>query len=171
MIRAPQVRLVGADGEQIGVMDVRQAMEEAEKVGLDLVEIAPNAKPPVCRTMDYGKYKYQMSKKAHESKKKQTVIHVKEVKFRVKTEEHDFQVKLRNIRKFLSGGDRVKVSLMFRGREVTHPELGRNKLQRVSEEVKDLGTVEQYPKREGRNMTMLISPLQQKQTLRERKDA
>jgi translation initiation factor IF-3 len=162
MIRVPQVRLVAADGTQVGVMDSKQALSEAEKAGLDLVEIAPNAKPPVCRIMDYGKYKYLMSKKAHESKKKQTIIHVKEVKLRVKTEEHDFQFKLRNAKRFLSAGDKVKVSIMFRGREITHTELGREMLRRVEEELREVGTVEQHPKLEGRNMTTIIAPIQHK---------
>jgi translation initiation factor IF-3 len=159
MIRVPQVRLVAEDGAQVGVMDTKDALVEAEKAGLDLVEVAPGAKPPVCRIMDYGKYKYLMSKKAHESKKKQTIIHVKEVKLRVKTDEHDFQFKVRNAKKFLSHGDKVKVTLMFRGREITHPELGREKLGRIEEELKELGAVEQRPKLEGRNMTMVIAPI------------
>jgi translation initiation factor IF-3 len=135
MIRVPQVRLVAADGKQLGLVDTKEALREAEKAGLDLVEVAPNAKPPVCRIMDYGKYKYLMSKKAHESKKKQTVIHVKEVKFRVKTEEHDFQVK---------------------------KELGLGKLKRVEEALREVGTIEQHPKLEGRNMTMVIAPIHHK---------
>jgi translation initiation factor IF-3 len=162
MIRVPQVRLVGPDGAQLGIMDSKDALMEAEKAGLDLVEVAASAKPPVCRIMDYGKYKYLMSKKAHESKKKQTIIHVKEVKFRVKTEEHDFQVKVRNAKRFLGSGDKVKVSLMFRGREITHKELGLGMLKRVEEELNEIGTVEQRPKLEGRNMTMLVAPIQHK---------
>lgn len=159
MIRASQVRLVGVDGEQIGIMGPEEALDKAMDEGFDLVEISPNAKPPVCRIMDYGKYKYLMSKKAHESRKKQTVIHVKEVKLRIKTDEHDYQFKVRNVRRFLGQGDKVKVSLIFRGREITHPDLGINKLNRVAEEIKDLGTVEQMPKREGRQLNMIISPL------------
>jgi translation initiation factor IF-3 len=162
MIRVPQVRLIAADGEQLGIMDSKEALKEAQKAGLDLVEVAQNAKPPVCRVMDYGKYKYLMSKKAHESKKKQTVIHVKEVKFRVKTEEHDFQVKVRNAKRFLSSGDKVKASIMFRGREITHKELGLGKLKRVEEALREVGTIEQSPKLEGRNMTMVIAPIHHK---------
>ncbi len=162
MIRGPEVRLVAEDGAQAGVMNTQDALSKAEEAGLDLVEVAPDAKPPVCRIMDYGKYKYLMSKKAHESKKKQTIIHVKEVKLRVKTDEHDLQFKVRNAKKFLSHGDKVKVTLMFRGREITHPELGRSKLVRVGEALKEVGTVEQRPKLEGRNMTMLLSPIQPK---------
>ncbi len=159
MIRVPQVRLVGADGSQVGIVDSKDALIEAEKAGLDLVEISPNAKPPVCRIMDYGKHKYTLSKKAHESRKKQTVIHVKEVKFRVKTEEHDFQVKARNARRFLEAGDKVKASIMFRGREITHKELGAAMLDRVEKTLVDVGVVEQRPKLEGRNMIMIIASL------------
>ena len=137
-------------------------MAEAEKNGLDLVEVSPNAKPPVCRIMDYGKYKYLMSKKAHEAKKKQTVIHVKEVKLRVKTEEHDFQFKLRNARRFLNQGDKVKVALFFRGREITHKDLGMKMLKRMVEEVKDIAAIEQHPKMEGRSMMLVMAPLQPK---------
>ena len=140
MIRVPQVRVVDADGEQLGVMETADAIVVAEDKGLDLVEVAATAKPPVCRIMDYGKYKYQMSKKARDAKKKQTVILVKEMKFRVKTDEHDFQFKVRNIKRFLDDGNKVKVILMFRGREITHTELGREKLIRVGEELKDVAT-------------------------------
>ena len=159
MIRVPQVRLLGADGAQLGVMDCKDALEEAEKAGLDLVEVSPTAKPPVCRIMDYGKFKYLQSKKAHETKKKQTIIHVKEVKLRVKIEEHDFQVKLRNAKRFLSHGDKVKFTIMFRGREITHKELGLAILKRVEKEIEELGAIEQHPKLEGRNMIMVTSPI------------
>jgi len=162
MIRVPEVRVVSADGQQLGVMATTVALDMAGESGLDLVEVAPQAKPPVCRLMDYGKYKYETSKKARDAKKRQTVIHVKEVKFRVKTEEHDFQFKLRNIRKFLTSGDKVKVYVMFRGREITHTEFGSDKLTRVSEELKDIATVENRPKLEGRAMTMLLAPAHQK---------
>ena len=162
MIRVPQVRLLGVDGEQLGVVDCKDALEEAEKVGLDLVEVSPTAKPPVCRIMDYGKFKYLQSKKAHETKKKQTIIHVKEVKLRIKIEEHDFQVKLRNAKRFLGQGDKVKFTIMFRGREITHKELGLAILKRVEKEIEEIGVIEQHPKLEGRNMIMVTSPLQQK---------
>jgi translation initiation factor IF-3 len=162
MIRAVEVRLVAEDGEQLGVKGLQDALEVAADAGLDLVEVAPTAKPPVCRLMDYGKYKYLMSKKATEAKKKQTVIHVKEIKLRSKTEEHDLQFKLRNIIKFLKGGDKVKVTMVFRGREITHTELGLDRLKRIMEEVKEFGTVEQQPKLEGRSMTMVVAPLAQK---------
>ncbi len=150
-------------GEQLGVMPTTEALSAAEEVGLDLVEVSATATPPVCRIMDYGKFKYQQSKKARETKKKQTTILVKEMKFRVKTEEHDFQFKVRNIRKFIKEGNKVKVLLMFRGREITHTNLGREKLNRVAEELKEDASVENLPKLEGRNMTMLLTPLQLKQ--------
>ncbi len=143
-------------------MPIADALSVSEEAGLDLVEVSANAAPPVCRIMDYGKFKYQQSKKAREAKKKQTVILVKEMKFRVKTEEHDFQFKVRNIRKFINEGNKVKVFIMFRGREITHTELGRNKLTRVAEELKEEATLESPPKLEGRNMTMLLTPIQQK---------
>ncbi|MBI5467853.1 MAG: translation initiation factor IF-3, partial [Deltaproteobacteria bacterium] len=129
---------------------------------LDLVEVAATANPPVCRIMDYGKYKYQLSKKAKDAKKKQTVVLVKEMKMRGKTEEHDFQFKLRNIRKFLADGNKVKVTIIFRGREITHTELGMGMLKRVAEELKDAAVIESNPRLEGRNMSMLIAPAQQK---------
>lgn len=135
-----------------------EALARADGEGLDLVEVAPDSKPPVCRIMDYGKYKYQQSKKLHESKKKATIILIKEVKIRPKTEEHDYQFKLRNIRKFLEQKNKTKVSLMFRGREIAHANLARGLLDRIVEDVSDIGVVEQMPKMEGRNMTMLIGP-------------
>jgi translation initiation factor IF-3 len=163
MIRASEVRLVAEDGEQLGIQVLKDALEVAAEAGLDLVEVAPTAKPPVCRLMDYGKYKYLMSKKASEAKKKQTVIHVKEIKLRSKTEEHDLQFKLKNIIKFLTAGDKVKVTMVFRGREITHTNLGLDRLKRIMEEVKEVGTVEQTPKLEGRSMTMVIAPLAKKE--------
>lgn len=162
MIRVPQVRVVDAEGNQLGVMATKDALSAAEAVGLDLVEVAATAAPPVCRIMDYGKYKYQMSKKSKDAKKKQTLIQVKEMKLRGKTEEHDFQFKVRNIRRFLGEGDKVKVTIIFRGREITHTQLGMGMLKRVAEELKDVATIEAQPKLEGRNMSMMIAPLQQK---------
>lgn len=161
-IRASQVRLIDAEGKQLGVIAIQEALKTADDAGLDIVEVSPEADPPVCRLMDYGKYKYQMSKKAHEAKKKQTVVHVKEVKMRTKTEEHDFQFKVRNIRRFLAGGDKVKVGIFFRGREITHARLGEDMLNRVAEVVKDIGVIEQRPRLEGRNMTMLLGPVTSK---------
>ncbi|MBW7956973.1 MAG: translation initiation factor IF-3 [Deltaproteobacteria bacterium] len=162
MIRVPQVRVIDAEGNQLGVMATRDALAAAESVGLDLVEVAPTAVPPVCRIMDYGKFKYQTSKKAKEAKKKQTVISIKEMKLRGKTGEHDFQFKLRNIKRFLSEGDKVKVTIIFRGREITHTELGMGMLKRVAEEVKDLAVIESSPRLEGRNMSMILAPAPQK---------
>lgn len=163
MIRAPQVRVIDAEGNQLGLMSAREAVMKAEEVGLDLVEIAATAVPPVCRIMDYGKYKYQLSKKTRDAKKKQTVIHLKEIKLRGKTEEHDFQFKLRNIKKFLGDGDKVKITIIFKGREITHTELGRNMLKRVAEEIKDVALIEHQAKLEGRNMIMVVAPSAQKQ--------
>jgi translation initiation factor IF-3 len=158
MIKAPEVRLIDQEGNQAGVMPSAEALALAQEAGLDLVEVASEADPPVCRIMDFGRYKYQQSKKAQESKKKSTVIQIKEVKLRPKTAEHDYQFKLRNIRKFLSQKNKTKVSLMFRGREIAHANLARGMLDRIVEDVADLGTVEQYPKLEGRNMTMVLAP-------------
>jgi len=162
MIRVPQVRVIDADGNQMGVLATKDALLAAETAGLDLVEIAPTATPPVCRIMDYGKYKYQLSKKAKEAKKKQTVISLKEMKLRGKTEEHDFQFKLRNIKKFLEEGDKVKITIIFKGREITHTDLGMGMLKRVAEELKDVATIEAQPKLEGRSMSMVVAPAPQK---------
>jgi translation initiation factor IF-3 len=150
--------VIGADGEQAGVMSVDKAQELAYEADLDLVEISPEADPPVCRIMDYGKYLFELNKKKHAAKKKQKVIHVKEVKFRPGTEEQDYQVKLRNLVRFLNNGDKAKVTLRFRGREMAHMELGRQLLERVEKDLEELGTVEQYPKMEGRQMVMVIAP-------------
>lgn len=156
------MRVVDAEGNQLGVMTTREALEAAESSGLDLVEVAATATPPVCRIMDYGRFKYQTSKKAKDAKKKQSIIHIKEVKLRGKTEEHDFQFKVRNARRFLEDGDKVKISIVFRGREITHTELGMSMLKRVQEELKDVATIESPPRLEGRSMSMLVSPSQAK---------
>ena len=158
-IRAREVRVVDDEGGQLGVMGLNEALAAAAERGLDLVEVSPSAVPPVCRIMDYGKFKYQQSKRAAEAKKKTARVELKEVKMRPKTEEHDFQVKLRNARRFLEEGNKVKMTVMFRGREVTHPEFGRRLLQRMAEEVKDLGVVESFPSMAGRFMTMVVGPL------------
>lgn len=152
------MRLVGSDGEQIGVMPLNEALARAEAEHLDLVEVAPQAAPPVCRIMDYGKFKYMQSKKVQEARKKQTTIQIKEVKVRPKIEEHDIAFKLRNIRRFLAQKDKTKVSLVFRGREIAHPELGFNLLNKIAAAVQDVGVIEQTPKMEGRHMTMIIAP-------------
>jgi translation initiation factor IF-3 len=156
-IRAPQVRVIGPEGEQIGVLSSREALERAQEMNLDLVEVAPNADPPVCKLMDYGKFRYQQQKRAHEAKKKQTVIQVKEVKVRPKIDEHDYQFKLKHVKRFLEGGDKAKVSVVFRGREIVHRDLGRKILDRFIEETQELGEVEMMPKMEGRNMTMILT--------------
>ncbi|WP_366140060.1 translation initiation factor IF-3 [uncultured Pelagimonas sp.] len=158
-IRANEIRLIGAEGENVGVVTPHRAMEMAEQAGLDLVEISPNANPPVCKIMDYGKFKYEQQKRESEARKKQKTIEVKEVKFRPGTDTHDYDVKMRNVFKFLEGGDKVKVTLRFRGREMAHQQLGRELLERVAEDVKDLGKIENMPKMEGRQMVMMIGPL------------
>ncbi|HHX96175.1 MAG TPA: translation initiation factor IF-3 [Clostridia bacterium] len=157
-IRCREVRLVSEDGEQLGIMPPREAMEIARGRGLDLVEVAPHSKPPVCKIMDIGKYKYEQSKREREARKKQRVINVKEIKLRPNIEKHDFLVKTRHTIRFLKGGDKVKVTIMFRGREVSHPELGRELLEKVVDVVGDYAVVEKHPKLEGRNMTMFLSP-------------
>ena len=151
--------MVDDDGEQLGVLDTRDALERAREKGLDLVEVAPNADPPVCKIMDYGKFKYQQQKKLQEAKKKQTVIKIKEVKFRPKTDEHDYQTKLGHIVKFLGGGDRCKVTVFFRGREIVHKDRGLKMLERVVEDTVDIAKVESRPMSEGRTMTMMLAPV------------
>lgn len=155
-IRAKEVRLISETGEQLGILSLDKAIEMAEERGLDLVEVAPAATPPVCKIMDYGKYKYQQHKRAQESKKHQKVIHIKEIKLRPKTEEHDFQFKKEHVRKFLLDGNKVKVTVVFRGREMTHFEIGEELLNRMAKEVEGEGLIEQPPKKEGRNMTLLL---------------
>jgi translation initiation factor IF-3 len=159
-IRAREVRAIDPEGKQLGVLPLVEALRAAANFELDLVEVSPKAEPPVCRIMDYGKFKYQQSKKAHDAKKKQTVVHLKEVKMRPKTEEHDFQFKLHHIERFLKEGNKTKVTVVFRGRELAHPDLGRNMLSRIIEGSKDWGKVEQPPKFEGRNFVMILAPLQ-----------
>ncbi|MCG5529091.1 translation initiation factor IF-3 [Halorhodospira halophila] len=152
------MRLIGSDGEQVGVLPTEDALAQAENEGLDLVEIDGNADPPVCRAMDYGKFKFEQSKKQQAARKKQKQIQVKEVKFRPGTDEGDFQVKLRNLRRFLEEGDKAKVTIRFRGREMAHQELGKRLLDRLEEELSDVGTVDQRPRMEGRLMVMMMSP-------------
>ncbi len=150
--------MIGADGEQVGILSIAEALQLAGDSALDLVEVSPTAEPPVCRVMDYGKYIFEQNKKNHAAKKKQKQIQIKEVKFRPGTEEGDYQVKLRNLVRFLSGGDKAKVTLRFRGREMAHRELGAKLLDRVRDDLAELGQVEQFPKMEGRQMTMVIAP-------------
>ncbi len=149
--------MVGPDGEQIGVMGARDALARAEEYGMDLVEIAPQADPPVCRIMDWGKFRFEQSKKQQVARKKQKQIQVKEVKFRPGTDDHDYDVKMRNLRRFIEDGDKVKVTLRFRGREMAHQELGRDLLQRVEKDMADEVVVEQRPRMEGRQMVMMLS--------------
>ncbi len=149
---------MGADGEMLGVCSVSDALVKAEEAALDLVEVSPNSDPPVCKILDYGKYKYQEQKKRNEARKKQKTTEVKEIKMRPNIDVHDYDVKMRNIVKFLGEGDKVKVTLRFRGREMVHQELGMNVLTRVRDDVAELSKVEQFPKLEGRQMTMVIAP-------------
>ncbi|HXF67660.1 MAG TPA: translation initiation factor IF-3 [Burkholderiales bacterium] len=157
-ITAPQVRVIGANGEQLGILSLAAANKLAEEAELDLVEIAPQANPPVCRVMDYGKYKYRESKRRHEAKLKQKQIVVKEIKFRPGTDEGDYQIKLRNLVRFLQEGDKAKVTLRFRGREMAHQELGVRLIERVRADLEPYGTVEQFPKLEGRQLVMVLAP-------------
>ncbi|MET0405514.1 MAG: translation initiation factor IF-3 [Cystobacter sp.] len=157
-IRAREVRVVGPDGSQLGVMPLEAALERARTEGLDLVEISPMATPPVCKIMDYGKFKYEEKKRASEAKKKQVVVHLKEIKLRPKTEEHDYEFKVRNVRRFLEDGDKAKVVIQFRGREITHKEQGTAILQDVMQDLKEVAVVEQMPRMEGRLMFMILAP-------------
>lgn len=156
MIKVKDVRVINADGEQLGILDTRDAIKRAEEAGLDLVEVAPTAKPPVCRIMDFGKYKYELAKKAQESKKHQSVIVVKEIKLRPRTDEHDIQFKTNNIKRFLEDGHKVKVTVMFRGREMAHTTHGRAVLDRIVQDLQNEAAIESPPRMEGRNMTMLL---------------
>ncbi|OWT54485.1 translation initiation factor IF-3 [Candidimonas nitroreducens] len=157
-IRVPEVRLIGVDGEQLGITKTPDALRLSEQHDVDLVEIAPNADPPVCRLMDYGKFKYQEQKRQQEARAKQKIIQVKEVKFRPGTDEGDYQVKLRNLRRFIEEGDKAKVTLRFRGREMAHQELGMRVLERVRDDLAEICLVEAMPKLEGRQMVMVLAP-------------
>ena len=158
-IRAKELRLIGQDGEQIGVKSKQEAIEMAERVDLDVVIVAPGAKPPVARIMDYGKYKFEQQKKEKEIRKKQKVVNVKEIRLSPTIEEHDFETKLKHAQKFLSKEDKVKVSIRFRGRAITHKEIGQRVLERFAESCKDIATVEQRPKMEGRSMFLMLAPI------------
>ncbi|UUZ86522.1 translation initiation factor IF-3 [Paenibacillus sp. P26] len=160
-IRAKEVRLIGADGEQLGIKPIREAMQIAMDQNLDLVNVAPTAKPPVCRIMDYGKYRYEMQKKEKEARKNQKIVELKEVRLSATIDEHDFQTKLRNVVKFLNEGDKVKLTVRFRGREIAHAEIGQRQLERMATEVEELCVVERRPKLEGRSMIMILAPKQQ----------
>ncbi|HOG08033.1 MAG: translation initiation factor IF-3 [Syntrophales bacterium] len=157
-IRAPQVRVIDAEGKQLGVIPLADALAEAGRVNLDLVEVAPAANPPVCKIMDYGKFRYQQSKKLALAKKSQSTIQVKEMRIRPKTEAHDLEVKIKHIRKFLEQSDKVKITMMFRGREIAYTENGRRIMESVKESLAEISQVDQYPKLEGRNMVMILSP-------------
>ena len=157
-IRAREVRVIGSDGEQLGIMSGREAQQLAYEKHLDLVEIAPTAKPPVCRIMDYGKYRYEQQKREKESRKKQKTFDIKEVKLRPGIEEHDFNVKFKNAVRFLEDGDKVKVTIMFRGRELSHPELGEVLLNKMAAQLKEMAVVERQPKLEGKNLIMIVAP-------------
>ena len=155
-IRDKEVRLIGPDGAQLGIVSSREAFAKAQEAGLDLVKIAPQAKPPVCKIIDYGKYRYEQQKREKEAKKKQKIVTLKEVKLRPHIEDHDFYVKMKNASKFLAEGNKVKVTIMFRGRELSHPELGMAVLTRFAEELKETASIEKAAKLEGRNMTMIL---------------
>ena len=157
-IRVPEVRLIGADGEQVGVLPTDKAMEKAREADLDLVEVAAEARPPVVRLLDYSKYKYEQEQKAKAARKHQQQVNVREIKLRPKIADHDYETKKGHVRRFLGHQDKVKVTIMFRGREQAHPERGRVLLERLFEDVADLATIEQHPQQEGRNMHMLLAP-------------
>lgn len=157
-IDTPQVRLIGSDGEQVGIVNIEEAIEAAKEENLDLVEVVPNAEPPVCRVMDYGRFRFEQSKKKNAARKKAKQIQIKEVKFRPGTEEGDYRVKMKNLTKFLEQGDKAKVTLRFRGREMAHREIGSRLLERVRNDLDEIATVEQFPKMEGRQMIMVLAP-------------
>ena len=161
-IRVPEVRVIGEEGEQLGVMDVRDAVRAAREKGLDLVEVAPNADPPVCRIIDFGKYQYEAKKKANEAKKKQVTITVKEVKFRPGTDDHDYDYRMKHAREWLQEGDKVKATIWFRGREMTHRELGARILERLERDLADVGEVEARPRMEGNQMFIILGPKRHK---------
>ena len=152
------MRVISAEGEQLGILEMEEALRQAGEGGLDLVEVSPNSDPPVCRIMDYGQYKYQKSKRQHEAKKNQKIIQLKEIKLRPRTEDHDFQFKLKHALEFIEEGNKVKVSVFFRGREMAHQELGVELLKRVQADLEEYGAVEQFPQLEGRQMVMVIGP-------------
>lgn len=157
-IRAREVRLISEDGEQVGIFSLKDALVKASEAGLDLVEVAPESSPPVCRIMDYGKYLYEQKKRGKESKKRQRVTHLKEIKMRPKISEHDYQFKTRHAQRFLEAGDKAKITMMFRGREMAHIELGRRILDRLAEDLAEISVVERSPTQEGKNMVMILAP-------------
>ncbi|MGK7346004.1 MAG: translation initiation factor IF-3 [Candidatus Nitrospinota bacterium M3_3B_026] len=169
-IRAPEVMLIGSDGTKLGLVSLEEAREHAADADMDLVEVAPDAKPPVCKIMDYGKYKYRLSKKAHDAKKKQKSVRLKEVKTTPATEEHDYRFKLNHAKRFLEHGDKVKVTVFFKGRQITHSELGLKILERFAADLEDMAVVESEPKQEGRNMGMVFAPRAEVVAPREQED-
>jgi translation initiation factor IF-3 len=169
-IRIREVRLIDEEGQQIGIVPTRDAMEMARSRGLDLVEVAPNAIPPVCRIMDYGKFRYEQSRKERESRRNQHVIELKEVRIRPKIDDHDLETKGRQAAKFLDAGDKVKLTVTFRGREMAHPDIGKGLLDQLADILRSHGTIEQTPRLEGRAMTMLLNPLKQKQQVQQEKE-
>ncbi|MBI4383822.1 MAG: translation initiation factor IF-3 [Nitrospinae bacterium] len=164
MIRVKEVNVIGANGEPLGVFPIYQALSLAQETNLDLVEVAPTANPPVCRIMDYGKFKYKQSKREHEARKNQKVVHVKEVKFRPNTDQHDFEFKIKHVQRFLEAGDKAKVQIFFKGREILHREHGEKVLQRIVEATEEYGMIEQTPKQEGRALVMVLAPKGKKKT-------
>jgi translation initiation factor IF-3 len=158
LILAKRVRVIGADNSQLGVLDLQEAMRQAQELGLDLVEVAPGADPPVCRIMDYGQYKYQQSKRQHEAKKNQKIVLLKEIKMRPRTEEHDFQFKLKHATEFVEEGNKVKITIMFRGRELSHQELGKRLMERFVEAIQEHAQLEAFPRMEGRMLTAVLAP-------------
>jgi len=158
-IKALDVQVIGSDGNNLGIMQLKQAIQMAKDEGLDLIEISPNANPPVCKIMDMGKYKYDLQKKANQAKKKQKIVSLKEIKLRPGTEIHDYNFKIKNAKKFISKGDKVKFTVKFKGREMQHVELGKDLMKRIIEDTKDIGKVETHPKFEGRQMIMIIQPI------------
>ena len=170
MIRVKEVNVIGANGEPLGIFPIHQAMAMAQEINYDLVEVAPSAIPPVCRIMDYGKFKYKQSKKAHEAKKNQKIVHVKEVKFRPNTDQHDFDFKLKHVQRFLDAGDKAKVQIFFKGREILHRENGEKILQRVVVATEEYAIVEQTPKQEGRALVMILAPKNSKKKVSHKPD-
>jgi len=152
------VRLIGPDGEQVGIVSLQEALDYADRLNLDLVEVAPMAEPPVCKVMDYGKYRYEQEQKAKEARKRQTTINIKEIKLRPKIDDHDFATKKSHVERFLRKGDKVKLTIMFRGRELVHPHLGERLLRRMADELADIGEIESEPNLDGRNMVMMLAP-------------
>ena len=157
-IRADSVRLIGPDGEQVGIVGVPEALNYADRLNLDLVEVAPMANPPVCKVMDYGKYRYEQEQKAKEARRRQTTISIKEIKLRPKIDDHDFDTKKGHVERFLRKGDKVKLTIMFRGRELVHPHLGERLLRRMAEDLAEIGEIESEPNLDGRNMVMMLAP-------------